>query len=316
MREATVIGCGVIGLSCAVRLQEAGFSVCIVAERLPPDTISNWAAAIWYPFKAHPEENVLAWGMRTYRELVGLADEPAAPVAMIEFLEVFETETPEPWWRDAVRGFRRARPETLPAGYRDGFLFETPVMPSGPYLTYLMSRFQAAGGRIREQRVDDLADWTGKGKLIVNCSGLGARELARDPSVYPIRGQIARVAAAGPARAFLDQKGPRALTYIVPRGADVVLGGTAEEGDWNTEPEPATAARILERCREVEPALAEMRLLRHGAALRPARPAVRLELDADAEGALIHCYGHGGSGFTLSWGCADEALALARKIGT
>ena len=54
------------------------------------------------------------------------------------------------------------------------------------------------------------------------------------------------------------------------------------------------------------PALAGATVLRHQVGLRPARPVVRLEREGD----VVHCYGHGGAGVTLSWGCADEVVAL------
>jgi len=57
-----VLGCGVSGLSCGIRLLECGFDVTIVARDLPPETTSNRAAAIWYPYKAFPEDNGWAWG--------------------------------------------------------------------------------------------------------------------------------------------------------------------------------------------------------------------------------------------------------------
>ncbi len=73
------------------------------------------------------------------------------------------------------------------------------------------------------------------------------------------------------------------------------------------DPDPATAERILHRARELVPALADARVLGHRVGLRPARAGVRLE----REGSVIHCYGHGGSGVTISWGCAAEVAALA-----
>jgi D-amino-acid oxidase len=67
------------------------------------------------------------------------------------------------------------------------------------------------------------------------------------------------------------------------------------------------AAGVVARTLDLVPEIAHARVLRHKVGLRPARPAVRLERVAD----VIHCYGHGGAGVTLSWGCADEVAALA-----
>jgi len=95
-----------------------------------------------------------------------------------------------------------------------------------------------------------------------------------------------------------------------------VLGGTAQEGDENAAVEPATAAAIRARCEAAVPALRGARVLREAVGLRPARPAVRLETEARADGTIVHCYGHGGAGVTLAWGCADEVTALVvRTLG-
>jgi D-amino-acid oxidase len=96
------------------------------------------------------------------------------------------------------------------------------------------------------------------------------------------------------------------LTYVVPRSHDIVLGGTDEEGDWSRTPSPDTASAILARARRLVPALESAEVLRHRVGLRPARPSVRVE----QVGSVVHCYGHGGAGVTLSWGTADEVVAL------
>jgi D-amino-acid oxidase len=94
----------------------------------------------------------------------------------------------------------------------------------------------------------------------------------------------------------------------------VVLGGTEVAGDWNTEPVPAVAMRILRDCAAVEPRLNGARVLGHRVGLRPFRPQVRLEAEPPGNGPLVvHNYGHGGAGITLSWGCAAEAAALAAQ---
>ena len=99
----------------------------------------------------------------------------------------------------------------------------------------------------------------------------------------------------------LDSTGP---TYVVPRSRHVVVGGTEQPGDWSRTPSPETATDILQRATRLVPELAGARVVGHRVGLRPARPAVRLE----AEGRTVHCYGQGGAGVTLSWGCAAEVV--------
>jgi D-amino-acid oxidase len=146
-----------------------------------------------------------------------------------------------------------------------------------------------------------------------------AQQLAADPAVTPVRGQA--VVAVNPGLTeFAVAPADRAaeLVYLFPHGDTVVLGGTEAAGDWSLEPVPAAAARILRDCAAIEPRLAGARVLAHRVGLRPVRPAVRLEAEpglAAGDGPLIvHNYGHGGAGITLSWGCARETgQLLARR---
>ena len=144
--------------------------------------------------------------------------------------------------------------------------------------------------------------------VVVNCGGLGSRRLAGDLDVQPVRGQVVVVDGLDLARWWLDAAGP---TYVVPRTDTVVVGGTVEEGDWSRTPSPEAAAEIIRRGTRLVPRLASAHVRAHRVGLRPVRPSVRLE----AEGRVVHCYGQGGAGVTVSWGCADEVAALVAGLG-
>lgn len=313
--DVAVIGCGVIGLSTATLLREAGLDVRVLAAAPPPATTSAVAAALWLPYKAYPEDRVLAWGERALEVFEDMAREPERTGArMREGFELWREPVPDPWWASAVPNVRRCRPDELPPGFRDGHVFSVPVVEMPVYLRYLERRFVGGGGRIEERIVSSLDEAAGEARVVVNCSGMGARELAGDPTMVPIRGQILRVANPGLTRFLLDEENPEGVTYIVPRSGDCVLGGTADEGDRDAEPDPDTASAILRRCVALEPRLAEAEVLEHRVGLRPGRPEVRLELETLADGTpCVHNYGHGGSGVTLSWGCAEEAAGLVER---
>jgi D-amino-acid oxidase len=309
--DVIVVGCGVIGLTTAVVMREAGLDVGVVAADPPFETTSSVAAALWYPYRAYPEDRVLRWGARTYEVFEELSRNPESGVFMRAGVELSRRPVPDPWWAGAVPGVRRCVESELPSGFRDGHTFTAPVIEMPIYLGYLAGRF--AGGRVERRSLSSLEE-AGDGRVLVNCSGLGARELTGDASLEPIRGQVVRVRNPGLERFVLDEDNPEGITYVIPRSEDCILGGTAEVGEWSTEPDPEVAEGILRRCAALEPRLAEAEVLEHRVGLRPGRPEVRLELETpEYDSPLIHNYGHGGSGVTLSWGCAEETLRLVRE---
>lgn len=313
-RNLAVVGAGVIGLSAGVRLLEAGFAVTVYAAAVTPETTSDVAGAYWYPYGVAARERVERWARATYEALERLAADPATGVSMRPVVKLLGAAAEEPWWGGWVRGFEVEPPGRHPIEYAHGHRMVVPLVETPVYVPWLSARFRALGGRLVVRRVASLDELLREHPLAVCCAGLGARELAGDESVVPVRGRVVivrRPAGVGEGIfGFMD--GPR-LTYIVPRRDGVLLGGTYEPGETSTAPDPEAAAAIRRRCEAVEPRLAGAELLAEKAGLRPVRPSVRLELEERPGGrAVIHDYGHGGAGFTLAWGCADEVVELAR----
>lgn len=306
-REAIVVGSGVAGLSSAVRLLEAGFNVRIVTRERTPNTTSDIAAAVWYPFRCGPPDRTLLWSRRTFRALRDLAGDPATGVTMVPGIDLHEAaDAADPWWQEAVDSLRRADAGELPTGYLSGHVFTAPVVAMPVYLKWLESRVETLGGAIETRGVHDLEALLLEASLVVNCTGLAARELVKDDDLHPIRGQIVRV-AAGHADRFVQAGGGRApLTYVIPRDDCTVLGGTEDVGVWDLDVDPATESAILARGRALVPALEHAAIVSHAVGLRPGRSEVRLETVRRPGGIIVHNYGHGGGGVTLSWGCADE----------
>lgn len=306
--DVTVVGAGVTGLTCAVRLAEAGLAVRLVARDRLEGTTSSVAAAVWYPYEAYPRDRVLGWSQTTYEQLVRLAgDDPAAGVRLRSGVEWRREDGPEPWWASAVPDLVKV--DDPPPGLAIGWRFTAPVVDMSRYLPWLETRLAAHGVVPEDRALADLAEVAG---TVVDCAGLGARELAGDPSVTPIRGQVVLVEQVGLDEWVVDDGDGRALTYVVPRIDDVVVGGTAEHGVDDLTVDPATADAILDRATALVPALAGARVLRHKVGLRPARPSVRLEAERRDGRTVVHCYGHGGAGVTLSWGCASDVVELVR----
>jgi D-amino-acid oxidase len=278
---------------------------------LPPATTSSVAAAIWYPYKAYPQQRVFQWSNLTYAVFQAFSRNPATGVTLRENIELSRTPMEDPWWQAAVLNLRHCTPEELPPGYVDGLAYTTPVIEMPVYLQYLTDRFMAAGGTIEVRLVQSLTEATDIYPVVFNCTGLGARTLVPDPQLTPIRGQVVRVHNPGIERIWLDEDHPEGVLYIVPRSSDCILGGTVEEDAWDITPDPDVAAAIVRRCATLEPALADAPILEHKVGLRPGRPEVRVEREVFPNGTCcIHNYGHGGAGVTLSWGCAGEAVRL------
>jgi D-amino-acid oxidase len=305
-----VLGCGVSGLSCGIRLLEAGHTVELWARELPPDTTSDVAAAVWYPYRAYPQERVMGWAQRTFDVLCELARHIEAGIQVVRGVELFTGEAPDPWWAPCVPSFRRATPEELIPGYSHGYSFEAPIIEMPRYLPYLQARLHALGGRVVRREVRSLDEAWSEAPVVVNCTGLGSRTLVGDALLFPIRGEVVRVAPPPVGRFLFDESEERGIAYVIPRSGDCILGGTAEEGNDSLVPDPAKAEAILSRCRRLLPPGAPLHVVGHRVGLRPGRPTVRLEAEHLQGRRLIHNYGHGGAGVTLSWGSAEEVTAL------
>ena len=160
--------------------------------------------------------------------------------------------------------------------------------------------------------MDALADVAGAAPVVVNFSGVGARDLVPDPTVRAVRGQHVIVENPGLEEFFMEEPAPRWAGWF-PHGDHVVLGGCADEDDWRLEPDPAMAAEIVRRCAAIEPRLAGARVIEHRVGLRPARPEIRLEEQALGASRCVHDYGHGGTGVALAWGCARDVAAIVAR---
>ncbi|HEV7973276.1 FAD-dependent oxidoreductase [Amycolatopsis sp.] len=289
--HVTVVGGGVIGLSCALRLAHAGNTVTLVTADGVADTTSAVAGGLIYPPGTRPFARCAGWTGETLAEfqLIG-----APGVRFLRGRLAMPISEPWPDWTRAVAGVAREG---------DSFVFTTAVVDTPVYLEWLVEKVKAAGVRIEHRRVGDLLGL--RADLVVNAAGLGGGALAGDDSVVPYGGQVVHLADPG-LREWAVKIDGDLVTYVIPHGGHVVCGGTEERGRSGTEPDPEATREILRRCRELVPALEDAEVLLTKVGLRPHRPEVRLERVGD----VIHCYGHGGAGITLSWGCADEVTEL------
>ncbi|MBH5337806.1 FAD-binding oxidoreductase [Streptomyces pactum] len=333
--DVIVIGGGVIGLTTAVVLAESGLRTGVWSRDPAADTTSAVAGGLWWPYRIEPLERVGRWSLETLRELTALAapdplgaagaagpgDEPDGPgptgVRLAEGTMCGTGLADVAAWAAEVPGLRTAAPHELPDGVGRGLRARVPLVDMPAYLAYLRRRLEAAGGTVEARTATSLAEAAGHAPTVVNCAGLGARELVPDPAVRPVQGQLVIVANPGVTTwTVAADDASSDTTYLLPQPYGLVLGGTAREDAWDTEPDPATAEAIIARCARFHPEVAGAEVLRHRVGLRPARAEVRLAVEELPDGArVVHNYGHGGAGVTVSWGCAREAARLADRTG-
>lgn len=325
MPNIAIIGAGVSGLTCGIVLLERGHRVSILADEIGHRTTSGAAAALWFPYDCEPQDKVIPWALETYNILVDLATKPQTGVSMLELRQFSRTgDIQIPEWGKAlgactlVMSSESARPARTEKSltinsslFRSGFSINVPLTDTTIYLDYLARRFQKAGGSINGNvRFNGLKDVDPAFDLIVNCAGMGARQLVHDVNLEPHRGQVAIVPKIENLHcAVVCDDAP--LMYAIPRANDCVFGGTNDLSD-NRAVDPNATAGIVAECSRVLNIDAP-KILAERVGLRPfRRSGVRLERDKLRDGPpVIHNYGHGGAGFTLSWGCAKEVTDLA-----
>nr|XP_036231003.1 D-aspartate oxidase [Bactrocera oleae] len=327
-----VIGGGVSGITSAVQILEylksigSAVKVTVLSEAFSPNTTGDGSAGLWGPYLlgGTPTARVHRWSkhMHDFLEQIWLSEDAGeAGVCLIPCLRVTTTTMDNNvFWKDIVYGCRRLTQKQLnelnigrTKKYTDGIHFITYTSEPIKLLPYLMKRFQANGGKIVQQKIVNLEEFITNCDYdaIINCSGLGSRECVKDNGMFPVRGQVSRVKANWLYYALLDESDDG--NYIIPNCETVVLGGTHQVDDSNTKVCPNDKAFIVNGCRKILPSLEHAQQLYDWVGLRPGRDALRLEAEQGGKKIVIHNYGHGGSGVTLAWGCAEDVLQLLKN---
>ncbi|KAI5117888.1 hypothetical protein M0805_002279 [Coniferiporia weirii] len=351
MSSIVVLGAGVVGLSTALKIQEKGYSVTIVAEHFPgdPKTIrytSPWAGA-HHVSLAGDDVRQQKIDRETFRMMWKMS-EPGEDsencFLRLPQIEYYCEDRPGPNSLEVMPDFKVLDNSELLPGSMSGVAFTTLTIDTPVYLPYLLALFRELGGRTQRSSVHHLAqlaegaytDGERPAALVV-CAGIGARSLGgvEDKDVYPIRGQVILLRAPWVRFGRTQSSKDGLWTYIIPRrSGDVIVGGIKDENDWEPKPRPETTVDILTRglalCPELSPTYAENPhptiedlkpiIIEEGCGLRPARKGgIRLETDVleTAKGLkvpVVYNYGHGGYGYQSSWGSAGIATELLEGI--
>ncbi|MBW3534017.1 MAG: FAD-binding oxidoreductase [Gemmatimonadetes bacterium] len=253
-REVAVVGAGVMGLTTARLLQRAGRRVTIYARDLPPSTTSNVAGGQWTPFSVFDPDAVTPTfrarfdraarlAHRHFQDFLGrgygvsfadnwyLSDAPVRLGSLI-------TELP-----DLFHDVEEAVPfEEHPFPSRHAARVTTMMVEPGAFLAATERDVRRAGGVVVVRAFRDAADLLSvPERVIVNCTGLGARELFGDEELVPVKGQLTVLVP----QAEVDYLVLRGGAYMFPRSDGILLGGTFERGEWSLEPDADALRRIV-----------------------------------------------------------------------
>jgi glycine/D-amino acid oxidase-like deaminating enzyme len=338
-----VVGGGIVGLTCAHALSRR-HRVTIVADRFGAETDSIKATAVWHVYLVPETEQVLGWAAETLQRFHDIAKlDPQSGVELIRGVELYRaTPIHTPSWAHIphhfshlsaleVESLNATEPGNLTLEEKSalratpitwGYHIEAPAADMGVYLPWLENAVRE-NERVSfvRRHISQLEDVAAAHDVVVNCSGIGARELASDQDFEPYKGQyfVLRRDERAPTTYVGDDEHPLGMAYMIPRAGEVMVGGCAERGlddyeltlDFNETVRRAGlyVPWLLERTTadQARPPVVGVRPCR--------RSGIRLEIDrAAATLPVIHNYGHGGSGFSLSWGCAGEVERLVDSL--
>ncbi len=244
--DVVVVGAGVIGLTTAICAAGAGFEVRLLTATPPAETTSVLATAMVGPTFGFGGPRVDAWEQTTLGEVRAHMDAPGVH----ECRGLFAARMPDmiPPTAERLPGYRLCTPDEMPAGYASGFWGEVPLIDMSLYIEYLRARAIELGVEIEVRApLSSLRDASAVAPLVANCSGLAARELVPDATVFPLRGPKIVLENPGIDTFFISgPPGPEGTSFH-PHGDVIVLGGSAVMSDDAT-PDPEELTAIVERC--------------------------------------------------------------------
>ncbi|KAK4230323.1 FAD dependent oxidoreductase [Podospora fimiseda] len=349
-----VLGAGVSGLTSALQLAKQGnHQITVIAKHMPGDYdieyTSPWAGANVLPMSLNKDSR---YERRTWPVLRRLVTEAPEAGIHIQTARVLRREKDiaagqvkaalsdglfdqNPWYKEVMDNFRELSPSELPPGMHSGCEFMSVCINTAIYLPWLLGQCAKLGVHFKRAVLSHISEatsmsHTGKNAdIIINASGLLACKLGgvMDKKVYPARGQIVLVrneaSGAMPTTSGTDD-GDDEILYVMQRalGGGTILGGTYAKNNWDGNPDPNIAVRIMKRAVEAHPELTEGKgiegfsIIRHGVGLRPCREGgVRIEKEKIGDTTwVVHNYGHAGWGYQGSYGCAERVVELVDEI--
>ncbi|KAI2867826.1 hypothetical protein CBS147343_9839 [Aspergillus niger] len=315
--EVGIIGSGVIGLTSALALVQAGYSVTIVARELPGDDslrwASPWAGAGILPYPDSAGHDLQAETFKYYWALAHR--DPTSGVQVTDVTEYYDDRSDDAtiWYKTLVPKYRRLPSENLPANAKLGFQYKSMTVNPAVFLPWIKILLEREGVKFIRAEIESINHTRSllKTEIIVNASGLGARVLANDEKVVAVRGQTMLVESDSHEMVMFQGSH---YTYQIPRmySGGVIIGGVSQEGVTDESVDLATRADILRRTNLItHDRFRSLDLNKHVmkdlVGLRPSRKGgYRLE----REGSVVHAYGFNTLGYTYSYGVALKVQGL------
>ncbi|XP_066299924.1 D-amino-acid oxidase-like [Branchiostoma lanceolatum] len=353
--KVVVLGAGIVGMTSALRIVEdcgtAGLDMTVMADKFSPNTTSDVAAGVWSLPRSKMTKREMQWLRWSHEYLTALLKTPYAPEIGL-FLQSgwtmwMHVDEQDPDWKDLVQGYRHPTKWELTnlfPGYKDGFFCTTFMLESRLFLPWAENRLWTLVCQIQSltmpiglfvllplmtisNSVNSVLLFSLKlyldHDIIVNCTGIGARDLVGDTKVVPSRGQIITVKAPWiKHRIELTGIHPSipGCPYVISGHSHTRIGGIRQHGRWDLSVDPRDTEKILDGITTVFPSLKNVEILNVKTGLRPMREEIRLEREEKRDNLsgktvqIIHNYGHGGNGIAWSFGCAKEVAIMVKQL--
>lgn len=254
--EAAVLGAGIMGLTTARLLQDAGWAVTIYTREVSRHSTSNVGAGQWAPTSVFEEGVASAAFEAQFKFAARIAHHAYQNLSGanygIRFTEnyyignqprersYYLRELPELF---ASMADLEPHQHPFPVDYVTRTV--TMIIEPATFLRRVRDDLYLAGGKIVLRDFRSLSDVLSLAEpVIFNCTGLGAGELFGDEELIPIKGQLVFM-PPDPAVDFLTVGGGRDVTYMFPRAGEILLGGSYQKNDWTRHPEAEVTERII-----------------------------------------------------------------------
>jgi glycine/D-amino acid oxidase-like deaminating enzyme len=252
-KKCAILGCGVMGLTSARLMQDCGWDVTIYAKDLPPNTTSNIAGGQWSPASVYDDASLTPQFQQQFEAAMRLSylyfQNLVGPKYGVRWISNYQlSDSPRPT-DDLVHQYASMYPQLSilepgehPFPEKYATHYSTMLIEPAVFLNRLMEDFYRAGGTIKVKQMSGLDEiLTLNEPVIINCTGLGARDLFNDEELFPIKGQLSFILPQNE----VDYISITDNTYMFPRSDGILLGGTFEYHNWDLTPDPAQTLRIL-----------------------------------------------------------------------